>query len=341
MKNRNFIRRAAAVALAGAMMATMGMGALAAGVTSGNGVGEVTVTKTILTDGNTYAPNTTFTINAVPSTDTTKYDGNVVYAGVAGGLTGTTLTSTPGSATNSSYTLEGSLTVSNVFDTPGVYHYVVTETAESYEGMTYDSSSYDVYLYVYNGESGLYVGNVVSTKGGTKNDLSFTNNYGGEGNDSTHDVTVTKKIEGDQANMSQKFEFTVSVADENGQGNGERYKVVTPEGITSVDSGSSITVKLGNNDSVTIYGLSASDVYKIVESANSDGYTVTDTQTNTAEGTVSGTAMTDDESYTVTNTKNAVTPTGLVMNIAPYILMVAAAAALALVFLRKRNYNAD
>ena len=38
-----------------------------------------------------------------------------------------------------------------------------------------------------------------------------------------------------------------------------------------------------------------------------------------------------------TNVKEAVTPTGIMMNVAPYVLMVAVAAVLAVVFLRRKN----
>lgn len=40
---------------------------------------------------------------------------------------------------------------------------------------------------------------------------------------------------------------------------------------------------------------------------------------------------------TVTNTKNATTPTGVIMNIAPYVLMVALAGGIAFFFLRRKH----
>ena len=47
-----------------------------------------------------------------------------------------------------SYTSNGSLAVDgSVFTSPGVYHYLVTEVSGDYEGMDYDNSTYDVYLY--------------------------------------------------------------------------------------------------------------------------------------------------------------------------------------------------
>ena len=112
----------------------------------------------------------------------------------------------------------------SVFTSPGVYHYLVTEVSGDYEGMDYDNSTYDVYLYVYNSNNGLYVGNAVSVKNGDKADLAFTNDYGArEDNDSTHDITVIKEVTGTMGNKaSQEFQFAVSVDG----GEGEWYQVL-------------------------------------------------------------------------------------------------------------------
>ena len=56
----------------------------------------------------------------------------------------------------------------SVFSAAGIYHYVVTQTAGSYEGITYSTETYDVYLYVMNNTdlTDRYVGYVVSVKQG-------------------------------------------------------------------------------------------------------------------------------------------------------------------------------
>lgn len=341
MKKKNLVKSLSAMLLAGVMLVSAGAAASAAGVTgTGDAVTAIPVAKTVTTDGDTYAPNTTFTISVEPGSAGSFNDGvndNVVYAGVDGGLTGTTISSTPSNNVGKSYEFDGSLAVnSGVFNKAGVYHYVVTEEAGNYEGIAYDTSSYDVYLYVMNGENGLYVGYAVSVVNGAKTDLAFTNDYG-QNNDTTHDVKVTKVITGNQADLTDIFTFTVGV---NGA-SGEVYKVVyTTKGQpkeTSVTSGSTIDVTLGNNDTVTIYGLSENDVYSIVEQDNSDGYVATDDQKDTDEGTVFGKVLVDGTSYTVTNTKDAVTPTGIVLSVAPYVLIVALAGVLAVAFLRRRR----
>ena len=90
-----------------------------------------------------------------------------------------------------------------------------------------------------------------------------------------------------------------------------------------------------NGESVIIYGLSEDDEYTVTETDyTADGYTTTidGTEGREKSGTISA-----DTNVAFVNTKNATTPTGIVMNIAPYVLMVAVAAVLAVVFLRKRN----
>ena len=198
---KKFSTRLMAALMAGTLAAgMMGMNVSAAGVYSGNPITTIPVTKNVLTDGNTMAPNTTFEFEVAVADAGTFNDGNkdqVVYKGIAGGLTAETGAAfTPGGKGSAAetYTAEGSLkTDAAVFERPGVYHYTVTEKANNYEGVTTDTTSYDVYVYVYNRTDGLYVGNVVSAKNGDKADLIFNNDYGQDKNkDTTHDVVIKK-----------------------------------------------------------------------------------------------------------------------------------------------------
>ena len=112
-------------------------------------------------------------------------------------------------------------------------------------------------------------------------------------------------------------------------------------GTAVLESGQEYEFTLGHNDTVHIYGLSATDTYTIVET-QADGYTTTitgaDTMTESTR-TSSGNVATADDNVVYTNTKQVSTPTGVVLNIAPYIAMVALAGVLAFVFLRRRHNN--
>lgn len=91
---KKFSTRLMAALMAGTLAAgMMGMNVSAAGVHSGNPITTIPVTKNVLTDGNTMAPNTTFEFEVAVADAGTFNDGNkdqVVYEGIAGGLTAET-----------------------------------------------------------------------------------------------------------------------------------------------------------------------------------------------------------------------------------------------------------
>lgn len=258
---KKFSTRLMAALMAGTLAAgMMGMNVSAAGVYSGNPITTIPVTKNVLTDGNTMAPNTTFEFEVAVADAGTFNDGNkdqVVYEGIAGGLTAETGEAfTPGGKGSAAetYTAEGSLkTDAAVFKRPGVYHYTVTEKANNYEGVTTDTTSYDVYVYVYNRTDGLYVGNVVSAKNGGKADLIFNNDYGQDENkDTTHDVVIKKVITGNQAVESDTFQLVVTVTGTAG----EKYKVTLDNAEQNpLTSGEKATYTVTNNTKIHIYGL--------------------------------------------------------------------------------------
>ncbi len=347
MKFNKIAKKFAATALAGVLaVSMMGMSVSAAGSTSGtetNPVESVSFTKYVLTDGDTYAPNTTFYFTVTPAEAGTDNDGNTTKAGVVDGLTASNVNFTPDttSETSSTYSASGTLTVdASKFSSEGIYHYTMTENDVTYEGITKDSTVYDIYVHVYNTTdmTDIYVAyvTVVKTVDGvaTKSDLVFSNDYGADDDiNSTHDVTVTKNITGTAANTSDTFSFNVSVSGENG----EAYKIVyTQSGVkttTYVLSGETKTLTgIGQNDTITIYGLTETDVYTITETDGvSQGYD--------ADGSVTGSATSDGTTATITNNKDFTTPTGIALSIAPYVLMVAFAGVIAVLFLRKRNYE--
>lgn len=353
--------------LAGVMVMSMGMNAFAA-------VTEFDLKKVVETDGNTYAPNETFTFNvspgaAIPSQTITWTNAagesvtntDTVYAGLEDGLSiPNGIVFTPDTTKNTAAAYEGTTKVTvktSVFENkPGVYHYVVSEAipveAERYEGIKYDNSQKDIFVYVTTTGG---VESVICVENGQKKDLVFTNDYGKNGNndnDSTHDITVTKEVKGNQGDLQKEFKFNVNVTPAT---TGEKYKVVkvddngeTPLKALPLDDGTSLEVSLKNGESVRIYGLSASDEYSIVEQnygtdegSTNDGYTTTAASTvgdvTIVDNGSAGKLTVDGSAATVTNTKQITTPTGIILTFAPYILMVAAAGVLAVMFLRKKR----
>lgn len=244
-----------------------------------------------------------------------------------------------------SYTATGTLAVDDsVFAAAGIYHYVVSQKTGDYEGITYSTATYDVYLYVLNNtaQDDLYVAYaVVNNATDGKVDLQFTNDYGAT-TDTTHDVKVTKVVAGTAGDkVNDVFTFNVSVDG----ATGEEYKVVYKANNADTDHTISITadvdvqeISIKHDGYIMIYGLSATDTYTIEETNGTTlGYTVQNSKSSDGTGKVTGQTTTDGESYTVTNTKDANTPTGVIMDVAPYALMVVVAVVAGVVFLGKRR----
>lgn len=337
------VKRLGAIVLALAMaLSLMCVSAFAA---AGVGTDSITITKEVTTDGNTMAPNTSFTFT-IATAGAGTYDGNTVYEGVSGGAsfdgdTRKVITFAPGDTGSAaaSYTDTATITTDlDAFDKkPGIYHYTVTETEGDYEGVSYDKTTRDLYVYVTTNNGTLQVSNVVLTQGSDKKD-KWINDYG-KTNDTTHDVTISKVISGNMADSDKDFTFTVKVDG----ATGEKYKFeVNGTEQTPLTSGSEIDIPLKGGQSAKIYGLSATDAVTATEASyTNDGYTttvVTSGITGEADtGVSAGNVSADGATVTVTNTKNVDPPTGVVMTIAPYVLMVALAGGIAFFFLRKRN----
>ena len=325
------MKTVSALALAGAMVLTMGGTAFAA---NGDAITEVELTKTVTCDGDTYAPNTTFSFQ-LNSAAAGTFNGTVTYAGVAGGLSLSSdndFSFAPDTLSDS-YEKTGKILVDiSKFSAPGIYHYTISEVAGNYEGIVYDTAARDLYVYVENGQSGLAVTSIIAMNGSAKEDLSFVNDYGKE-NDTTHDITFTKEVTGNQGDRNKLFAFDVSV---NGA-DGEKYKVVvTVDGTAteySITSGANpVTYQISDGDTIQIFGLTETDVYQVNEQDYSaDGYTTTNRQN-------SGSVCADASGIIVTNEKEVPPSTGLLLSAAPFALMAAAAGGFgAMIFGRRRR----
>ena len=353
MKLNKTLGRVATTFLATAMLASVS--AVPAFAEDTAPVKSVPFEKVVTTDGDTFAPNTSFEFevkSGKAGSATIDAETVTVKAGIDGVLSVGNVTSAPvvADGTKESYEFEGSITVDAsklVGKEPGIYHYTINEKAGNYEGIDYDDTVYDVYVYYVNNEAltDQYVKAVVVTLNDVKvgeGSFTFTNNYGAGSDpedDTTHDVVVTKNVTGSLANMSDTFSFDVSVTG----ATGEAYKVVyTQKGkpvTASVISGETLKVDgVGDKDTIHIYGLSANDTYTVTENDGViKGYTVTDTDTASAEGTVMGKLTADNTQHSITNKMDASAPTGIMMDVAPYALLVVIAAAGCFVFLRKRR----
>lgn len=328
----------------------------------------VTLTKNISKDVNAYAPNEAYTFTVLPYTRTST-DGPLIESGLSGGVffskegenkvTTATITSEPKASDISKSDVTVGTVNLQIDETifanaaPGIYRYEVKETVPegdaAYDGMDYDGSTkyFDVYVVYDATEQKNVISNYTfvdeSVESG-KDDGVFDNDYTA----ANKTLTVEKTISGNQADPNKDYGFSLTITGEDG----EKYYIVKTkntnqtEVLTDVTSGDAATFTLKANESVTIYGLSAGDKYVVSETDYaSEGYKTTikvdnqslgdnHTITTAAEG-----SMISDNSDTVVfnNYRNSSTPTGIVMNVAPYALLVVIAAAGCFVFLRKRR----
>lgn len=333
MKKSKLLRRFAAMVLAGTLAASMGMSVFA-----GEKVENAEFTKTITKGANDYAPATVFEFSIVPGT---AVDGSknspAIYAGPAGGAYfaegADKITSTPNTADIGKTEIKAGKTSISIdetkFTAPGIYRYAVTETAGSYEGVTYteEIKNFDVYV---NSDLKVYAYMFTDTSSNDgKDDGVFENSY------DVKDLTIKKTVTGNQGDKLKEFTFTIKVDG----ADGERYYVTFSDNTAPItlENGVPQKITLSNGESAAIYGLSEKDTYTVTEDDyTTDGYTTKIDQEIVRTKTGS---ITEDTTVSVVNDRSTTTPTGIITNILPYVMMIAVAVILAFVFLRKRNCN--
>lgn len=356
------IRRLGALAMVLAMaVSVFAVNASAAGLYEGgeNGLTSITLTKKLTVGVNALTPAATATFSVTPASanqvaggksvtvngETKTYPVNV---GVADGLTfasgADTVTFTQGQdkvqGTNYAQQQTALTVNASAFTAPGIYRYVVTETSVTGDGVATDTSTYYVDLYVENdGDNGYKVVSAEALKVGEssneKSDLVFDNVY------TSNTLTVTKSVVGAMGDKNHEWDITVTVyGADSGKTFATDYDKPANEGTGKVvlTSGVAYTFKLADGEKVEIYGLSANDKYIVDETdskVTADGYTVTGEELGT-DGEATAT-ISQATTVTITNTREAASPTGVIMTIAPYALMVVLAGAFAVVFLTRRN----
>lgn len=342
---RRMNKRMAAATLAGAMVLSMNGMAWAA-------VTDFNLTKEVTTDGKTHAPNTAFSFTITEGDEGTLGTAKV-YAGVPGGLTLDTANDfsfAPGADTSATYTKTGKINVNvSVFEKPGVYHYLVTETQGTYDGITYDVTPRHLYVFVVNATNGYEVDAIKVVKDGETakaDDLKIVNSYGdGTPDDAIHDFIIKKTVTGNQGDKNMPFSFTVTIDGDDAdkpEAGAEKYMAVKTsktggEEPIHITDGVAQEFTLMNGETLHIYGLSEKDTYTVTETDYSaDGYTTTVKDSN-AEGFLTVDGITVE----FINDKQVGPATGVAMTFAPYVLLVAAAGGLGAVVLGKKKREDD
>lgn len=207
----------------------------------------------------------------------------------------------------------------------GTYEYVINETNSNVAGITYDAAM-TLTMQVLCGADGEKSCNITTSQGGEK-DTDFTNSY------AAGQLQVKKVLAGNSVDPTKKFVFTVTFAS---------TKTFNPAIDAAVSTGVTpgswdetrlvYTVSLGHNDTVTFSNIPAGVTYTVAES-EVQGYTAKYEYSNSGKAITGGTQ----DTVTVTNTNNKTINTGVILESAPYILLLALAAAGMFLLLTKKR----
>ena len=138
-------------------------------------------------------------------------------------------------------------------------------------------------------------------------------------NEEAHGITLKKETHGNMADMNGKWNFTINISGTPGESFTVTQNATVSTATIQNDANSvDIHVALGNNETVSVYGLTSKNTYTISEDdANTDGYTTI------SNGITQGKAT--DNTITFINTKESIVPTGIEsMNSLPAIFLIMA-----------------
>lgn len=305
----------------------------------------VQITKYLVMDKDANVPNVDFEFTIAVGEQTTVGEGQVVYGGVAGATITDKASFTKDSTTYETKQDGDSVTIAEdqkyakddvivdfsgvTFTAPGLYHYIVTEKDTSYTGIAKDTKTYDLYVLVAVDEAkdsvdGLYIaGATFSHMDGDAKLAGMTNTY------TTHNITLSKTVTGNQGDKNKYFEFTVTI---NNAIPGTVYNVTGNftattdlNGDEQIDNPTTLTATGGtveqkyylkDGQNIVINGVADGSTYSITETNyTNDGYVTTVPEN--ADGTIADA----DVSVTFTNNKQGNVPTGILLETAPYMIL--------------------
>lgn len=241
------------------------------------------------------------------------------------------------SALSATDTADVSVEISNYANVAlGVYTYMITEVVPTTKtaGTTYNSDPVYLVVTILRDEDSAnhYVAAIhYETATGEKTG-EITNSY------NAGQLSVTKQIEGNMADMTKKFEFTVVFTPAEGTAFDTTVQIANDAASTNreynatanKDGTYTIVFELGDGETATFTNIPVGTTYTITEDAGK----YTSVNTKVADGKINGG---DEDESEWTNTLSSEIDTGISMDSMPYILLLAVAAmGLAVLFTKKR-----
>ena len=347
---------------------------------------STTFYKYLVMDVDANVPNATFAFTVAPGTAIAATENRVaVLAGIGtptiadvtfaptdsttAGLPSDTDTATAG---QQYATQTAKVDFSGIsFTEPGIYRYIVTETATTNQGVTNDeSATRTLDVYVTDNDGALEVSSYVLHTGtdapaaGTDKGSADVSNTGDKLGDKsagytntydTSNLTFSKTVSGNQASRDKYFAFTVTIrgavagtvydvdltkADVNISANPNDATtcignaVTQPQRLTVPADGTVTQVfYLQHGQEITIKGLAKGTEYAVTE--NPEDYK------QTAPDNASGTIVSEDVTAAFTNTRSGVIPTGVLLTVAPFATIMAVGAVGIIVMVGKKRKRAE
>lgn len=210
--------------------------------------------------------------------------------------------------------------------TPAIYRYKVTENAgQNTDVVTYDTTAYLLDVYVNEkGQVEALVAKKLNAEGtqaeGEKVPLKFTNAY------ETETLTIEKTVTGVAGDQQKEFNFKLKVEESSTLTAGtvltaKKHKAGNQTEDLQVTVGTETSFKLKHGEKIVLTDLPKETKYTVAEDeANKDGYETTVTPTISAKSDAEGSYVIKDGANEIdfVNTNNEITPTGLMLTVAPY-----------------------
>ena len=334
------------------MMANAGMSFAAYDTPATIADNTVTIKTTLtVTDSSVKSPYAKVTYTA--SNDVTEVTGTADNVEIKKGVGTPTIADavfTAGaSTTGTEFEVSPAVSFSGIsFSEPGVYRYKITcaldtssDPAVKIKDAEVTTKYLDVYIYDNNGTLE-YAGSVLHNSdevpardGTTPAEAQKTDGLKLEYE--TTDLTVKKQVTGNQGNKNKAFPFTVEVQGINGTV--FNVKIGDQESTATVENGkATITANLKHDDTIVVSGIGKNSKYTVTETDNGD-YTTSYTIGNAdavKETTTGEQTLADSTTVTFENHREGTIPTGVILDSAPFILIIGLAAA-ALIFTAARK----
>lgn len=331
--------------VAAAMIATMSFPAFATSFAPNGGMSEITITKNYkLTNPGTVFPEEEFHFTIEPDAATTdvpewvKEEGLIPVPEI-----GTVKFYENDAGDKSSMSKKVKITLPDTYRSVGVYSYIIRETAGNTAGVTYYGKDIVLKVTVIEQDGKIRVAAVhtedpvngkYDTKkgeGSSKKD-DFDNTY------SAGDLNVTKTVDGNLGDKRKDFDFSVVFKKEAGKD----FKSTVTASVAGLEKDDFAIVwndkgefkydfALADGETASFKNLPYGVTYTVTEAKYSD-YTTTKTGDTGTIGAAEQTAA-------FINTKESEVDTGVILDNAPYILMLAVVAggAMTLVIKKRRE----